>query len=214
MIKKILCILPVITLLYMAPGTLFAAEGETSGAVQTAVEQIAAEQTAEQQTETEPAAAMAYGPAAEAAAGTEAAAQDGNGSEAQTVERGSGGTAGGLYGGRSLRDGSCAGRRMPELPGSGTALCGLCCFKQKKSSFISKHGQGSCLPERTVFLYKGRKLLQGADGAQLGKCQDASRKRQRASGQCHMAVGRQTGKRRLCENKVALLLLLISCSFY
>ena len=126
----------------------------------------------------------------------------------------SGGTAGGLYGGRSLRDGSCAGRRMPELPGSGTALCGLCCFKQKKSSFISKHGQGSCLPERTVFLYKGRKLLQGADGAQLGKCQDASRKRQRASGQCHMAVGRQTGKRRLCENKVALLLLLISCSFY
>lgn len=89
MIKKILCILPVITLLYMAPGTLFAAEGETSGAVQTAVEQIAAEQTAEQQTETEPAtAAMAYGPAAEAAAGTEAAAQDGNGSEAQTVESG------------------------------------------------------------------------------------------------------------------------------
>ena len=88
MIKKILCILPVITLLYMAPGTLFAAEEETSGAVQTAVEQIAAEQTAEQQTETEPAAAMAYGPAAEAAAGTEAAAQDGNGSEAQTVESG------------------------------------------------------------------------------------------------------------------------------
>ena len=73
MIKKILCILPVITLLYMAPGTLFAAEGETSGAVQTAVEQIAAEQTAEQQTETEPAAAaMAYGPAAEAAAVSEA----------------------------------------------------------------------------------------------------------------------------------------------
>lgn len=89
MIKKILCILPVITLLYMAPGTLFAAEGETLGAVQTAVEQIAAEQTAEQQTETEPAAAaMAYGPAAEAAAGKEAAAQDGNGSEAQTVESG------------------------------------------------------------------------------------------------------------------------------
>ena len=31
---------------------------------------------------------MAYGPAAEVAAGTEAAAQDGNGSEAQTVESG------------------------------------------------------------------------------------------------------------------------------
>ena len=43
MIKKILCILPVITLLYMAPGTLFAAEGETSGAVQSAGEQIVAE---------------------------------------------------------------------------------------------------------------------------------------------------------------------------
>lgn len=37
MIKKILCILPVITLLYMAPGALFAAEGDAAGQEQAAV---------------------------------------------------------------------------------------------------------------------------------------------------------------------------------
>lgn len=60
MIKRILCILPVITLLYMAPGALFAAEGDYSGQEQAAV------------------ATEAYGPASEALADETESAADGS----------------------------------------------------------------------------------------------------------------------------------------
>lgn len=69
MIKRILCILPVITLLYMAPGALFAAEGDASGGEQAAV------------------VAKAYGPASEALADATENAADGA-SSAATAQAG------------------------------------------------------------------------------------------------------------------------------
>lgn len=55
MLKKILCILPILTLLYLAPGALFASDMEANGQPQSHVVTI-----------------KAYGPAAEAEAGQEA----------------------------------------------------------------------------------------------------------------------------------------------
>ncbi len=70
MIKKILCILPVITLLYMAPGALFAAEGDTAGQEQAAV------------------VTEAYGPASEALADETQTAANGNASADAAAQAG------------------------------------------------------------------------------------------------------------------------------
>ncbi|WP_294148304.1 cell wall hydrolase [uncultured Clostridium sp.] len=70
MIKKILCILPVITLLYMAPGALFAAESDTVGQEQAAV------------------VTEAYGPASEALADETQTAANGNASADAAAQTG------------------------------------------------------------------------------------------------------------------------------
>ena len=185
MLKKvigIMCAVPLLAVLSLAPVRILAEEAESG---------ISAGEWGDGSADQEDALS---GPAGEASVPGRAAEDSVSGEE-----RSEGMANGSAAGSAGEGEAGTLSYTEDDLYVMAHVLAGECqSYPDEEQPVISGYGERGGVSERPVYVYAGRKLLQGADGEKLGECEEAVRIRERAAGPCDLAVREETGARGVC----------------